>query len=35
MHQSSFTGINVTVHIKSAINVYTVVANTNVTVDIK
>ena len=32
---SSFTIINVTVHIKSAINVHTVVANINVTVHIK
>ena len=31
----SYTNVNVTVHIKSAINVHTVVANINVTVHIK
>ena len=34
IHQSSFTVSNVTVHIKSAINVHTIVANINVTVHI-
>ena len=35
IHPSSFTIISVKVHIKSAINVHTVVANINVTVHMK
>ena len=35
IHPSSFTIVNVTVHIKSAVNVHAVVAHINVTVHIK